>query len=67
MSLTSGGGKPMVKRMPYDPPKGPIGINNPQTPGLHGTNMGMCGTQGGVSAGESMGKPAKSPWPFKKV
>lgn len=30
----------------YSPPKGPTSINNPQTPGLHGTNHGVCGTQG---------------------
>lgn len=25
---TSGGGKPSVKPLPYDPPKGPIGIKS---------------------------------------
>lgn len=34
-----------VKTIPYDPPKGPMGINDPRTPGLHGTNHGSCGTQ----------------------
>lgn len=40
------GGKPVVKPMSYDKPKGPKGIDNPQKPGLHGTNKGCCGTQG---------------------
>lgn len=39
------GGKIDPKPMPCDPPKGPIGINNPQSPGLHGTNHGTNGTQ----------------------
>lgn len=42
---THDGGKPEVKPLPYSPPQGPIGINNPQTPGLHGENCGNCGTQ----------------------
>lgn len=30
----------------YQSPKGPSNINDPKTPGLHGTNHGVCGTQG---------------------
>lgn len=37
---TRDGGKPIVKPMPYSPPKGPSGINDPKTPGIHGTNHG---------------------------
>lgn len=29
----------------YSPPVGPKSINDPKTPGLHGTNHGNCGTQ----------------------
>lgn len=29
----------------YQPPQGPSNINDPKTPGLHGTNHGTCGTQ----------------------
>lgn len=32
--------------MNYKPPVGPKGINDPHSPGLHGTNHGCCGTQG---------------------
>lgn len=41
---TNGGQMP-VKPIPYSPPVGPSNINDPQTPGLHGTNHGNCGTQ----------------------
>lgn len=40
MALTKGGGKPTVKDIPYSPPKGPTNINDPKTPGIHGTNHG---------------------------
>lgn len=40
------GGKQEVKPIPYSPPCGPSNINDPQSPGLHGTNHGTCGTQG---------------------
>lgn len=40
------GGQPVVKEMPYDPPKGPSGINDGRSPGIHGDNHGNCGTQG---------------------
>jgi hypothetical protein len=30
----------------YSPPRGPSNINDPKTPGLHGDNHGVCGTQG---------------------
>ena len=39
------GGEMAVKPIPYSPPKGPTGQMQPG-PGLHGTNMGNCGTQG---------------------
>ena len=30
----------------YQPPVGPKGINDPQSPGIHGANSGMDGSQG---------------------
>lgn len=30
----------------YQPPVGPSNINDTKGPGLHGTNHGVCGTQG---------------------
>jgi len=42
---TSGGIKE-AKPLPYSPPVGPKGINDAKSPGLHGTNHGVCGTQG---------------------
>lgn len=30
----------------YSPPVGPIGINDPQSPGIHGANSGTDGSQG---------------------
>lgn len=44
-SPTNDGGKPEVKPLPYDPPQGPTSQTQ-QSPGLHGTNHGQCGTQG---------------------
>jgi hypothetical protein len=41
----SHGGEMPVKDIPYSPPKGPEGINDPKSPGLHGHNHGNCGTQ----------------------
>lgn len=38
------GGVTEAKSLPYDPPKGPTGMMQ-QSPGLHGTNHGNCGTQ----------------------
>ncbi len=39
------GGQQTPKTLPYSPPKGPT--NQMQKgPGLHGTNHGVCGTQG---------------------
>lgn len=40
------GGRMVPKDMDYSPPKGPKGIGDPKTPGLHGSNHGNCGTQG---------------------
>lgn len=40
------GGKQEPKQMPYESPKGPSNINDPKTPGIHGTNHGNCGSQG---------------------
>jgi hypothetical protein len=42
---TNGGHMP-VSPIPYCPPTGPSNINDPQKPGLNGTNHGTCGTQG---------------------
>lgn len=42
---TNGGQMPM-KTIPYSPPVGPSNIDDPKTPGLHGTNHNCCGTQG---------------------
>lgn len=39
------GGHYEPKPLAYDPPKGPT-AHMQQSPGLHGTNHGMCGTQG---------------------
>lgn len=41
----SNGGKQEVKSIPYSPPVGPTSQMQ-QGVGLHGTNHGMCGTQG---------------------
>lgn len=41
------GGVTSAKPLPYSPPKGPSNINDPKTPGIHGTNHGNCGTQRG--------------------
>lgn len=43
---TSTGGQQQPKDMPYSPPQGPVGINDPKTSGIHGSNHGNCGTQG---------------------
>lgn len=39
-------GTPAPKPINYSAPTGPKGINDPKTPGIHGTNHGVCGTQG---------------------
>lgn len=48
-SLKNGGAgdvdMPSPKQIPYSAPQGPKGINDPKTPGIHGTNHGSCGTQ----------------------
>lgn len=41
----SNGGQQSPKPLPYSAPVGPSNINDSQTPGLHGTNHGCCGTQ----------------------
>jgi hypothetical protein len=43
---TNGGRQTPRDVMNYSPPKGPSNINDPQSPGLHGSNHGCCGTQG---------------------
>lgn len=43
---TSGGQQSPKEIANYKPPVGPTNINDPKTPGLHGTNHGTCGTQG---------------------
>lgn len=46
-SPASDGGRLTSKDvMGYKPPVGPKSINDPKTPGIHGTNHGCCGTQG---------------------
>ena len=45
-SPTRDGGKPQPKDPPYSPPVGPKSINDPQTPGIHGTNHGNNVNQG---------------------
>lgn len=40
MSQTTGGGKPTTRPTSYSPPVGPKNINDPKTPGIHGTNHG---------------------------
>lgn len=42
----SSGGVTQAKEMPYSPPQGPKNINDPKSPGLHGTSHGNCGSQG---------------------
>lgn len=45
-SRASCGGVEEFKQVPnYSPPQGPKGIENPKSPGLHGDNLGPCGTQ----------------------
>lgn len=39
------GGQCIPKPLPYSPPVGPSNISDSQSPGLHGTNHGNCGTQ----------------------
>jgi hypothetical protein len=36
--------------MGYKPPQGPSNIGDPKSPGLHGGNLGNCGTQGPSSS-----------------
>lgn len=45
MSQTHDGGKPIVKPLPYSPPKGPTNAGAERKPGLGGENLGTCGTQ----------------------
>lgn len=42
----SGGETSARPTMNYKPPVGPSNINDPKSPGLHGSNHGTCGTQG---------------------
>ncbi len=43
----SGGGYPETKDVHnYQPPVGPSNINDPKSPGLHGTNHGNACSQG---------------------
>lgn len=46
LNVNPGGGVTQAKPLPYSPPKGPSNIGDPKSPGLHGTNHGVCGTQG---------------------
>jgi len=46
------GGVMQAKDLAYKSPVGPIGIGNPQSPGLHGANYGIsngCHARGGNS------------------
>lgn len=45
-AVATNGGKPQVKPLAYSPPVGPSNINDPKSPGLHGSNHGNNGTQG---------------------
>lgn len=45
-SRTSNGGQMKPKDIPYSSPKGPSNINDPNGPGLHGTNHGNAPGQG---------------------
>jgi hypothetical protein len=40
------GGQIDPKPLPYSPPVGPSNINDPKTPGIHGTNHGNSCNQG---------------------
>lgn len=42
----SNGGQCDPKPMPYSPPQGPSNINDPKSPGIHGTNYGNNVNQG---------------------
>lgn len=44
MTCTRDGGKPIVKDLPYSPPKGPTNQGR-EAPGLGGSNYGNSGTQ----------------------
>lgn len=39
------GGRAIPKPLDYRPPVGPSNINDPKTPGIHGSNHGNSGTQ----------------------
>lgn len=45
-ATASNGGRMTPKELPYDPPVGPKSINDPKSPGLHGTNHGNSPGQG---------------------
>lgn len=44
--VATNGGKMSPKDIPYSPPIGPKSINDPKSPGLHGTNHGCAPGQG---------------------
>lgn len=46
---TNGGQVPCGDVMNYKPPQGPTNIMDAKSPGLHGANLGNCGTQGSAS------------------
>lgn len=39
-SRATNGGQMPVSPIPYSPPQGPSCINDPKSPGIHGTNHG---------------------------
>jgi hypothetical protein len=42
----------------YKPPQGPTNITESKSPGLHGANLGYCGSQESTSCGcDSSGSP----------
>lgn len=45
-NVATNGGQQTPKDIPYSTPVGPKSINDPKTPGIHGTNHGNCGSQG---------------------
>lgn len=40
VARATNGGQVEVKPIPYSPPVGPSNINDPKSPGIHGTNHG---------------------------
>lgn len=45
-SVATNGGRMEPKPIPYSAPVGPSNINDPKSPGIHGTNHGCAPGQG---------------------